>query len=153
QLTRAGFRLAAIGGFGVALAALYCRGFAPFRDVIAVQVQHNANGHGGTFLLGAWSDVPLRSYFPTLLTIKLPVPLLILPILIACIRPRALANWPFAAAGIILLASLTCRIQIGIRYLLPCLAFAIVGIAVAGVSVWQWLPAGWFRRGYSLGTG
>jgi hypothetical protein len=127
-------RIAGVAGLGFILAGLYCGSIGRLVDVIAFQFRHNLDGHGGTFLLGRSSDTPFWYYFPTLLTIKLPLPLLAAPLVIAILRPRALANWPLAAAGAMLLVSLTCRIQIGVRYLLPMMALAVVGLAAAGVQ-------------------
>lgn len=153
QLIRSVLRVSTVLALGFVLASIYCGGFAHSKDAIAFQVRHSLDGHGGTYLFESWSATPLWYYFPALLTIKLPLPLLAIPILIAVIRPRALANWPLAAAGVILLASLTCRIQIGIRYLLPGMALAVVGLAAAGVSAWRRLSASWARRGFSLLAG
>jgi hypothetical protein len=153
ELVRAGLRVSAVAGLGFILATLYCGRLTNATEAILFQIRHNAIGHGGTYLLGAWSDTPLWYYFPALLTIKAPIALLAAAILIAAVRPRALANWPAAAAGIMLLMSLTCRIQIGIRYLLPCLALAVVGLSVAGVRAWRRLPADWARRGFAVLTG
>ncbi|HEX4592513.1 MAG TPA: hypothetical protein VH120_21470, partial [Gemmataceae bacterium] len=121
----------AVAGLGFILAGLYCGRWSRLVEVIAFQIRHNHDGHGGTFLLGRWSDAPLWYYFPTLLTIKLPLPLLVAPLGIALLRPRALVNWPIAAAAAMLLLSLTCHIQIGVRYLLPAMAFGAVGLAGA----------------------
>ncbi len=166
QLRQAIRRVATVAGLGFVLASLYCsfdpgHGHGTLRyvhfwqaaETVAFQIRHNAAGHGGTYLLGAWSATPLWYYFPALVTIKLPIPLLAVAVLIAVVRPRALANWPAAAAAIILLMSLTCRIQIGIRYLLPGLALAVVGLSAAGVSAWRHLPALTARRGFALLTG
>jgi hypothetical protein len=166
QLVQAARRVVAVAGLGFILASLYCspdpgHGHGVLRyvhfwqaaEAVAFQIRHNAIGHGGTYLLGAWSDTALWYYFPALLTIKLPIPLLAVPLLIVLVRPRALANWAVAAAGIILLMSLTCRIQIGIRYLLPGLALAAVGLSAAGVCAWRGLQAGAARRAFALLTG
>ena len=96
-----GLRIAGVAGLGFVLAGLYCGRINRLIEVIAFQFRHNLAGHGGTFLLGQWSDTPLWYYFPTVLTIKLPLPLLIAPLVIAAVRPRALANWPLAAAAVI----------------------------------------------------
>jgi hypothetical protein len=153
QVMWAGLRVTIVASLGFVLASLYCGRLSQVVEAILFQIRHNANGHGGTYLLGAWSDTPLWYYFPALLTIKLPIPLLALPVLIALVRPRALANWIVAAAGIILLVSLTCRIQIGIRYLLPGLALAAVGLSAAGVNAWRQLSMEWARRSFSLLSG
>jgi hypothetical protein len=68
------------------------------------------------------------------LTIKLSLPLLALPLVLAAVRPRALANWACLAAGALLLFSLTFRVQIGIRLVLPLVGLAAVGLAGALVT-------------------
>jgi hypothetical protein len=69
------------------------------------------------------------------LSIKLTVPLLLLPLWLALVRPSALRNWGCIAAGALLLFSLTCRVQIGVRLMLPLVVLAIVGLAGAAGNV------------------
>jgi hypothetical protein len=45
-----------------------------------------------------------------------------------------LRNWPLAAAGILFLFSFNCRVQIGIRLLLPCVALFAIALAAAIVT-------------------
>jgi hypothetical protein len=137
-------RISIVAGLGFIVAAIYTARPAGLVQAIAFQIQHNRAGHGGTFLFGRWSDVPLWYYFPALLTIKLPWPAIATPLVIVILRPRALTNWPLAVAAAMLLVSLTCHIQIGVRYLLPMVAFAIVGLAAAGIVAWE-QSVGWRR--------
>jgi hypothetical protein len=91
------------------------------------QIHHNASGHdSATYLLGRAFDRPVWYYFPLALCIKLSLALLALPVLLAALRPRALANWACLAALTLLAASPTFRVQIGVRFVLP-----LVGLAVA----------------------
>src|SRR5262249_6045632 len=120
-------------------------------DAIVFQMRHNANGHFGVFLFGQWHpDRTVWYYFPAALAIKLPLPLLLLPLWIAAVRPRALANWAMAAAGVLLVFSLTCRVQIGVRYMLPLVALAIAGLSAAVVQTWKTLPSIRARRSLAL---
>jgi hypothetical protein len=144
RLSHLASRLTLVGSLSFVLAALYTARPAGLVQAIAFQIQHNRAGHGGTFLFGHWSDTPLWYYFPALLTIKLSWPVLAAPLFIVLVRPRALANWPLGIAGVMLLVGLTCHIQIGVRYLLPMIAFTVVGVAVAGVVAWE-QSAGWGR--------
>ena len=67
-----------------------------------------------------------------MLTIKLSLVVVLTPVILAFVRPRALANWACVAAAGLILFSLTCRVQLGIRLMLPLAALAIVGLA-AGI--------------------
>jgi hypothetical protein len=97
------------------------------------QVKHNVRGHG-TYLLGQVATRSIWYYFPVVLTIKLSLPLLILPLGLLLIRPRALLNWAFLAALALLAFSITYRVQIGIRLVLPLVALAAIGLAAAAVQ-------------------
>jgi hypothetical protein len=106
------------------------------------QIKHNMHGHGA-YLLGTGSPSALWYYFPVLLTIKLSLPLLLVPVGVAAVRARALANWACLAALVLLLASFNFRVQIGIRLVLPLVAIGSVGVAAAAVEAlravrWQW---------------
>lgn len=92
------------------------------------QVKHNVQGHS-CYLLGEEHNRALWYYFPALLTIKLSLPLLVLPAALACTRGRALINWAFLAFLALMLFSLSFRVQIGIRMVLPLVALGIVGLA------------------------
>jgi len=109
------------------------------------QVKHNMHGHG-TYLLGVSAGRALWYYFPVALTIKLSVTLLALPLLLLVLRPRALWNWACLAALMLLCFSVTCRVQIGIRLVLPLVVLAGVGLAAAFVRTCQDLSGAWQRR-------
>jgi hypothetical protein len=98
------------------------------------QIKHNIRSHGGAYLLGQESPRAFWYYFPLALTIKLSLTLLALPLLVLAVRPRALRNWACLCAGALLLFSLNCRVQIGIRLILPLVGLAIVGLAAATVE-------------------
>jgi hypothetical protein len=108
------------------------------------QVRHNVQGHG-VFLLGEVTRRAFWFYFPLALSIKSTVPLLALPLVLARLCPRALGNWACRAALALLLFSLLCRVQIGIRLLLPLIGLAAVGLAAALARAGDLAP-GWKRR-------
>ena len=75
----------------------HLRIFSNGAEALVRQVKHNMHGHS-MYLLGVGNDHSIWYYFPVLLTIKLPVPLLYLPIILLCFRPRTLLNAPFLVA-------------------------------------------------------
>lgn len=111
----------------------HARLFSNAGEGLSRQILHNCRGHG-VYLLGETRPRALWYYFPVALTIKLSVPLLILPVLLLLIRPRVLLNWACAAAGVLLLFSLTYRVQIGIRLVLPLVVLAAAGLAAGLVN-------------------
>lgn len=98
------------------------------------QIKHNMHGHG-TFLLGRQEPRAIWYYFPTALSIKLSPALLLLPGLLLLWRPRALVNFAMVAVVVLLLFSLTCRVQIGVRFFLPLMALLSVGLGAALAAV------------------
>ena len=110
-------------------------------EPIVRQVLHNFRGHGA-YLLGRADPVRIWYYFPVALSMKLTVPLLALPILLALIRPRSLANWACLTAGVLLVYSVQCRVQIGVRLVLPLVGIGVAGLAAALVNAWCTLPVG-----------
>src|SRR5207302_1428976 len=55
-------------------------------------------------------------------------------------------NWALVAAASLLVFSLTCRVQIGVRYMFPLVGLATVGLAAAMVETIQAVGHVWFRR-------
>ncbi len=116
--------------------------FSNAAEGIVRQIKHNVRGHG-VFLLGEGHTRAVWYYFPVLLTIKLSLPLLLAPLLVTATRVRALVNWACVVALGLLVFSLTFRVQIGIRLVLPLVTIAIVGVSAALVEAarsvrWQW---------------
>jgi hypothetical protein len=122
--------------------------FSNAGEGLVQQVKHNLRGHT-TYLLGESSSRALWYYFPTLLTIKTPLPTLALLAALLLLKPRTLLNPFTAAAGALLLFSLSCRVQIGIRLVLPLVALLCVGLAGALARCLTEGPA-WSRRGLRL---
>ncbi len=116
------------------------------------QIRHNVQGHG-TYILGRTNARSLWYYFPVVLSIKLAVPLLLGPLLLAVIRPRSLVNWAFVTALALLAFSFTYRVQIGVRLVMPLLVLGIIGLAAAVVQVAQSWEPGWRRRLLGAGAG
>jgi Dolichyl-phosphate-mannose-protein mannosyltransferase len=111
---------------------------------IAYQIQHNFRGHGA-YIMGEWHARAIWYYFPMALTMKLTIPVIILLGLTVIVRPRSYANSLGLLAGTFLLFTLNCRVQIGIRLILPVLTFLMVALAVALVNSWpERLPV-WTR--------
>jgi hypothetical protein len=110
----------------------HLRIFSNGPEALVRQIKHNAAGHG-TFLLGEARMGAFWYYFPVVITIKLTVPLLLAPLVLLAVRPSSLRNWTCAVAMILFAFSLTYRVQIGIRLLLPCVAFAVIGLSAATV--------------------
>src|SRR5262249_32407359 len=105
----------------------------------------------GAFLLGRWHPNNVWYYFPVALSVKLSLPLLLGPLVLAALRPRALANWATLAAAALLLFSLASRVQIGVRLVLPLVGLAGVGLAGGGWAggrggAWREAEAGRRRR-------
>jgi len=114
----------------------HLRIFSNAGEGLAEQVRHNLHGHAA-YLLGHEYRRAVWFYFPVALTIKSSLPLLLLPVLVAVIRPRALWNWAILTAAALLLFSLGSRVQIGVRFMLPLLACLAVGVAAAVVHAVQ----------------
>ena len=121
-------------------------------EALVQQIKHNLRGHG-TYLLGEWHPRAHWAYFPVALTMKTPVPALVLLLAVLVTRPRDL-NTPAGWVALILLAfSLNCRVQIGIRFMFTLMATGYIAIAIAiargwkdqiaGTAGWRVLPR-WF---------
>ncbi len=119
---------------------------------IARQVTHNVRGHG-SYLLGQTDPRSLWYYFPVLMSIKFTAPLLAAPLVWIALRRRSgvsgpwYGNWALLCALALLLFSLTCRVQIGVRFMFPLLALGVVGLAAGLVRALEALPSRWPARG------
>ncbi len=129
----------------------HLRIFSNAGEGLVKQITHNIRGHG-VYLLGVTHRRALWYYFPVLLSIKLTLPLLLAPVVLALIRPRVLANWATLTAAALLVMSLTFRVQIGIRLVLPLVALGVVGLAAAIVQASRDL-SGWGRHLLTAGAG
>lgn len=117
---------------------------------LAYQVQHNFRGHG-TYVLGDWFPRAVWYYFPVALTMKLTIPVLLMLVGVLVGRPRSFAHPLGLLVAILLLFTINCRVQIGIRLILPFLTFLLVALAVALVRSLPDRAPDWSRR-LSFGT-
>jgi hypothetical protein len=132
------------GAFASAMTWLstHLRIFTNAGEGLIQQIKHNVRGHDRIFLLGRAYPRAVWYYFPVALTIKSSPALLILPAALALLRGRALLNWASLAALALLVTSVTCRVQIGIRFMLPLMALTAIGVAAAVVRIYrEWATA------------
>jgi hypothetical protein len=134
-------------GFGQTMVwvANHLRIFPNAGEALVYQIKHNMRGHG-VFLFDHWEPRAVWYYFPAALLLKLSIPLLALGALVLVMRPRALLGPTGWAALALLLFSLNCRVQIGIRLILPLVALFIISLAVALAQI-RVAAASWPRWG------
>ncbi|HVW37847.1 MAG TPA: hypothetical protein VHB99_11100 [Pirellulales bacterium] len=111
--------------------AEHLRIFSNGAEGIVRQIKHNLKGHQGSYLLGEVHAREVWYYFPVAFSIKLALPLLFAPLAVAAGRRRAALNWACAAALVLFLFSMNCRVQIGIRLMLPLIVMLVVGLSAA----------------------
>jgi hypothetical protein len=138
-------------GKGIAVwVAEHLRIFSNAGVALMRQLRHNIQGHG-VFLFDQVARRAIWYYFPVALLVKTPLPVLLLAAG-AAIHPRSLANWACRVALAFLLFSLLCRVQTGIRLILPLLAIGIVGLAGATVSSLTRMRSGLHHRAFLAGA-
>ena len=107
-------------------------------QAFAYQIKHNFRGHPCN-TLGEWYPRSVWFHFPVLLTIKLTFVTLVLTAGLLVARPRSLLTPVGLAALLLLLFSLNCRVQIGVRLVFPLVATILVALAVGlGRSLADW---------------
>ncbi len=119
--------------------------FSNAGEAIFRQVKHGIRGHD-VFVLGESHRRSIWYYFPVALSMKMAIPVLLLPVVLLVLRRRALSNWILWAAFALLLFSLNCKVQIGIRLVLPLVALLLVGLAAALVQAVRDSPQLWQKR-------
>ncbi|HTU18607.1 MAG TPA: hypothetical protein VMG10_11150 [Gemmataceae bacterium] len=129
---------------GMVWVAEHLRIFSNAGVALVRQVRHNVRGHG-VFLLDQVEKRAIWYYFPLALTIKSPLPLLALPLLLAVMCRRALGSWACLVTLALLVFTLACRVQTGIRLVLPLLTFTVIGLAASLVLGWQHLALSRWR--------
>lgn len=101
-------------------------------EAFAYQIKHNIRGHPCN-TLGTWYPRSVWFHFPVLLTIKLTLTTLVLAAGLLVLRPRSLFTPIGLAALFLLVFSLDCRVQIGVRLVFPLVAVLLIALA-AGLS-------------------
>ena len=81
-------------------------------QALGFQFAHNINGHPRYLMGDLRVPALLGITIPALLTIKLSLPLLALPVVLGLARRRSLANWACVVGLALLAFSLICRVQI-----------------------------------------
>lgn len=94
------------------------------------QTHHNMQGHG-VYLLGDTHPRAFWYYFPVALTIKFTLVFFGMLLGVLVFRPRGLATWVGLASVALSVFTLNCRVQIGIRLVLPLVAFATIAVSSA----------------------
>ena len=120
----------------------HLRIFSNGAEGIVRQIKHNSIGHG-VFIAGRTDPRAVWYYFPVAMTMKLTASLLVLPLLVAVVRPKALWNWVTLTTGVLIVFSVAFRVQIGIRLILPLLGLFIVGVAGAAANMIGRVESGW----------
>jgi hypothetical protein len=115
------------------------------------QVAHNMRGHG-VYLLGHTGPSYFWYYFPVALTMKLSVPLLLGPLVVGLLRWRALVNWVMVTVAVLLVFSLNCHVQIGVRLVMPLVVLLVIGVAAGLVQAIQAAGPGWRKRSLTVVT-
>ena len=110
-------------------------------SALVYQFDHNMHGQPA-YLLGR-VGMSFWYYFPLALTIKLSIPVFAILLTLAAFRIRALRNCAIACAAALLAFSVLMRLQIGIRLVLPLIAFLIIGMAGALANTRRELGSGW----------
>ena len=113
-------------------------------SALVYQFKHNMHGPSA-YLLGRVQS-SFWCYYPLTLLIKLSIPVFVLGLTLACVRPGALRNCAAAAALALLLFSIFMRLQIGIRLVLPLVALLIIAIAAGLAKAIRESGRGWNRR-------
>jgi 4-amino-4-deoxy-L-arabinose transferase-like glycosyltransferase len=99
--------------------------------------QHSAMGHGEAWLFGQNRPDGYWYYFPVIVFFKTPLPFLVFAGagLVFLVRRRAL---PLVLIPLAMLAaSMTSRINIGVRHVLPLYPFLTIAAACGAVLLWQ----------------
>jgi len=107
------------------------------------QIKHNIRGQDA-FILGQVYRRAVWFYFPVALTVKTSLSLLIGVGIITALDRAALKNWAFLVAMVLLVYSVTCRVQIGVRLFFPLIVFLAIGLGAAAATAIRELR-GWRR--------
>jgi len=97
----------------------------------AFQMWHNSTGRPA-FLNGTYYPEGCWYHFPVLLSMKIPVPVMLLALGVL-LRIRRAFNPVMSIALVLLMVTLTAKLQTGIRLVLPVVALGYVAVAVGVV--------------------
>lgn len=130
---------------GLTVTACYLgRSPAPWLQGLGVALEHQQSGHP-SFLLGEHSAAGWWYYFPLAVAFKVPPATLALALvsLAALARPephrRALVAFVVGPATVVLGGMMASRIDIGVRYVLPCIPLLLLlGSRLAVVPIARW---------------
>jgi hypothetical protein len=122
-------------------------------EALLHQIKHNFRGHG-TYLLGQWHERATAVYFPLALSMKVPLPAIVLLLAALVVHPRRLLI-PIGGVALLLLAfTPNCRVQIGIRFMFMLMVLTYITTAAAIARGWTDEGAGgrvvprWQPRGF-----
>jgi hypothetical protein len=104
--------------------------FSNAGEGVVQQIKHNVRGHDA-YVLGESYPRSVWFYFPVVLVIKTSGTFLVGLAATLAIARHALLTPPLVAALLMLLLSPLFRVQTGIRMILPIVALATIGLAVA----------------------
>jgi hypothetical protein len=114
-----------------------------FFQGVADFATHGSLGHT-SFLLGRISSKGWWYYFPIVLLVKTPIPLLVLSFLgawVAIADSRRHGPWdallPIAASAVILAVGMATRVDIGVRHILPLYPQLALLAAYGSVAAWE----------------
>lgn len=131
--------------------------FSNAGEGILKQFTHNVRGHG-VYIIGETHRRALWYFFPVALSIKLALPILLLPAWLLGLRlsgaqlKRWFCNWALLSGIVLAVFMVLCRVQIGIRLVFPSVAIIIVGLSAAIVNALQSLPRGDWRVKFGTGA-
>jgi hypothetical protein len=109
---------------------------ADFFKVLALKLAQSSWGHDG-YLMGEWSTKGWWYYFPLAIVLKSPVAFIaaiIMAVALTLNRFRSMSPLelvPWVGAALFLGASMTSRVNVGVRHLLPMIPLLCIGIACA----------------------
>jgi hypothetical protein len=128
---------------------------ADFFKAVALALGSARGGHHLGYLFGEWSTSGWWYYYPVAFALKSPIPWLLLCALgvFRLVKPPAKVAFeqlvPWIGAAMLFAATLTNKMNIGVRHLLPVYALVSVGVAArlangrGVIRVLRWVLCGW----------
>lgn len=128
---------AAVGALAIVWGGYFFRQLPRFFSGFAAVLRHGAEGHEAYFL-GEVRSTGWWEYFPVVLTLKTPIPFLVLASVGAAgaIRKRQHRFFVVIAAAM-LFAVIPSRMNLGVRHILPIYVPLAALAAIGAVSLWQ----------------